>query len=76
MHHFPSLKFLTSLPLILILGTPNVFAKPEKVDADLQIKTLAPTSRQDALDRTIANLLSQHHYRQSPLDVALSSLVL
>jgi carboxyl-terminal processing protease len=40
------------------------------------VKTLAPTARQDSLDRTISELLSQHHYRQSPLDDALSSLVL
>jgi len=78
MHYLPNLKFLTSLllPLILIVGAPGAFAKPEDASAPLQIKTLAPTSRQDLLDRTIANLLSQHHYRQSPLDDALSSRVL
>ena len=77
MHYpLPSLKLLTVLLLSLILWAPGVFAKPGAANANLQIKMLAPTSRQDALDRTIANLLSQHHYRQSPLDDALSSLVL
>lgn len=79
MHHpFPSLKILATLllSLILIPGAPGVFAKPDDANPNLQVKTLAPTSRQDSLDRTIANLLSQHHYRQSPLDDALSSLVL
>jgi len=64
-HHFLNLKFLTLLllPLILTLGAADIFAKPEDANATLQIKTLAPTARQDSLDRTIANLLSQHHCR-------------
>ncbi len=74
MYHLPSLKSLTLLLLILVL--PAAFAKPAEPDAGPEVKTLAPTARQDSLDRTIADLLSQHHYRQSPLDDALSSLVL
>jgi carboxyl-terminal processing protease len=76
MHPFSSLKSLILLPLILILGLPAAFAKPDDSDLAGGVKTLAPTARQDSLDRTIAELLSQHHYRQSPLDDALSSLVL
>ncbi len=76
MHYFPNLKSLTLLPLILALGLPGAFAKPTDANPSVEIKTLAPTARQDSLDRTIAELLSQHHYRQSPLDDALSSLVL
>ena len=75
MHHYlPSFKSLTLLLLILVL--PAAFAKPVESGAGPEVKTLAPTARQDSLDRTIADLLSQHHYRQSPLDDALSSLVL
>ena len=76
MHPFSSLKSLILLPLILILGLPAAFAKPDDSGLAGEVKTLAPTARQDSLDRTIAELLSQHHYRQSPLDDALSSLVL
>ena len=75
-HHFPNLKFLILLPLILILGLSETFAKSEDPGLGVAVKTLAPTARQDSLDRTIAELLSRHHYRQSPLDDALSSLVL
>ena len=74
MYPLPSLKSLTLLLLILVL--PAALAKPVESGAGPEVKTLAPTARQDSLDRTIADLLSQHHYRQSPLDDALSSLVL
>ncbi len=76
MYHLPNLKALILLPLILILGLTATFAKPVEPDVSAEVKPLAPTARQDSLDRTIADLLSQHHYRQSPLDDALSSLVL
>ncbi|MFZ1827929.1 MAG: carboxy terminal-processing peptidase [Candidatus Competibacteraceae bacterium] len=75
MHYLPSLKSLTLLSLIFTLGLPGAFAKPD-AQPGVEAKTLAPTARQDSLDRIIAELLSQHHYRQSPLDDALSSLVL
>jgi len=74
MYPLPSLKSLTLLLLILVL--PAALAKPVESGVGPEVKTLAPTARQDSLDRTIADLLSQHHYRQSPLDDALSSLVL
>ncbi|MER2527904.1 MAG: S41 family peptidase, partial [Candidatus Competibacter denitrificans] len=75
MHYLPSLKSLTLLSLIFTLGLPGAFAKPD-AQPGVEAKTLVPTARQDSLDRIIAELLSQHHYRQSPLDDALSSLVL
>ena len=76
MHSLSSLKFLKLLPLILLLGCPGVFAQSDASTLDGEVKPLAPTARQDSLDRIIAELLSQHHYRQSQLDDALSSLVL
>lgn len=76
MHSVSNLKSLILLPLMLTLGLPQAFAKPSDTGTDLEIKTLAPTARQGSLDRTIAELLAQHHYRQSPLDDSLSSLVL
>jgi len=71
-----SLKFLKQLPLILLLGCSGVFAQSAVPTVDGEVNILAPTARQDSLDRMIAELLSQHHYRQSPLDDALSSRVL
>ncbi len=76
MHSLSSLKFLKLLPLMLLLGCSGVFAQSDASTLDGEVKPLAPTARQDSLDRMIAELLSQHHYRQSPLDDALSSLVL
>jgi len=65
------------LPLILALSLTAAFAKPaEPVGADATASTLTPTARQTALDKTIAELLSRHHYRQSKLDDQLSVLVL
>jgi carboxyl-terminal processing protease len=65
------------LPLILALSLTAAFAKPaEPVGADATASTLTPTARQTALDKTIAELLSRHHYRQSKLDDQLSLLVL
>ena len=71
------LKFLAWLPLILALNLTVAFAKPaETGGADTTPPILAPTDRQTALDKTIAELLSQHHYRQSKLDDRLSALIL
>lgn len=70
------LKFLILLPLMLVLGLPGVFAKPNESSAEFVVKDLAPAARQQQLDRTIAKFLSQHHYRRSKLDDQLSSLIL
>ncbi|MCU0807466.1 MAG: carboxy terminal-processing peptidase [Candidatus Contendobacter sp.] len=70
-------KSMALLPLILALSLTAAFAKPaEPVGADATASTLTPTARQTALDKTIAELLSRHHYRQSKLDDQLSLLVL
>ncbi|MBS1221100.1 MAG: carboxyl-terminal processing protease, partial [Proteobacteria bacterium] len=70
-------KSMALLPLILALSLTAAFAKPaEPVGADATASTLTPTARQTALDKTIAELLSRHHYRQSKLDDQLSVLVL
>ena len=77
MRNFSIPKLLALLPLILALSLMAAFAKPvEPVGADAAITTLAPTAHQTALDKTIAELLSRHHYRQSKLDDRLSALVL
>ena len=71
------LKFLVGLPLIFMLSLTAAVAKPsDPVGADTPVPALAPTARQTALDKTIAELLSRHHYRQSKLDDRLSALVL
>ena len=70
-------KFLAWLPLILALSLTAAFAKPaETGGAEVVLPALTPTDRQTALDKAIAELLSQHHYRQSKLDDRLSALVL
>ncbi len=70
-------KSLALWPLILALSLTVAFAKPaEPVGADVAVAALAPTARQTTLDKTIAELLSRHHYRQSKLDDRLSALVL
>lgn len=74
LHDLPRFTSLTLL--LMLLGVPATLARPVDTGAGVEVKTLAPSPRQDLLDRTIADLLSQHHYRQSPLDDALSSLVL
>ncbi|MDS4042706.1 MAG: carboxy terminal-processing peptidase [Candidatus Competibacter sp.] len=77
MRNFRTLKLLALLPLILVLNLAGAFAKPTDPGPDvIDVKPLTPTSRQTSLDRTIAGLLSQHHYRQSKLDDRLSSLIL
>ena len=77
MRNLRILKSLAWWPLILALSLAVAFAKPaEPVGADIAVTTLAPTARQTALDKTIAELLSRHHYRQSKLDDRLSALVL
>ena len=77
MRNFQIPKFLAWLPVMLALSLTAAFAKPaEPAGADAAFPTLAPTDRQAALDKTIAELLSQHHYRQSKLDDRLSALVL
>ena len=70
MHCFRTLKLL--LVLLLLSSLPGVNAKTASDD----VAPLAPAAQLNALDRTIANLLSQHHYRQSKLDDRLSSLIL
>ncbi len=72
------LKFLVGLPLILMLSLTTAVAKPvtEPGGAAVAVAPLVPTARQTALDKTIAELLSRHHYRQSKLDDRLSALVL
>ena len=76
MHNVRLLKPLILFLLVLALGLPGVFAKSADPDTDLVVKDLAPVARQQHLDRTIANFLSQHHYRRSKLDDSLSSQVL
>ncbi len=70
MHCFRTLKLL--LVLLLLSSLPGVNAKTATDD----VAPLAPAAQLNTLDRTIANLLSQHHYRQSKLDDRLSSLIL
>ncbi|HNW77915.1 MAG TPA: carboxy terminal-processing peptidase [Candidatus Competibacteraceae bacterium] len=70
MHCFRTLKLL--LVLLLLSSLPGVNARTVTDD----VAPLAPAAQLNALDRTIANLLSQHHYRQSKLDDRLSSLIL
>lgn len=77
MRNLRILKSCTLLPLILALGLPVVFAKPaDPASVETAVPILAPTDRQAALDKAIAELLSRHHYRQSKLDDRLSDLVL
>ncbi|MDS4032362.1 MAG: carboxy terminal-processing peptidase [Candidatus Contendobacter sp.] len=80
MRNFRIPKSLAWFPLILALSLTGVFAKPvEPTGAEIAavaVPTLTPTDRQVTLDRTIAELLSQHHYRQSKLDDRLSALIL
>jgi len=66
-------KFSALFLLILALSAPGVFANATDPTAIVDVKPLAPTSRQTSLDQTISGLLSQHHYRQSKLDDRLSS---
>ncbi|MCB1823364.1 MAG: PDZ domain-containing protein, partial [Candidatus Competibacteraceae bacterium] len=76
MHNIRALKFLILLPLVLLLGSPGAFAKPAAPGGAIAVGDLMPAARHASLDRTIANLLSQHHYRQSSLDNRLSALIL
>ncbi len=77
MRNFRILKSLALWPLFLGLSLTVVFAKPaDQASADTAVTALAPTARHTTLDKTIAELLSRHHYRQSKLDDRLSALVL
>lgn len=76
MHNFRASKFPILLLLALLLGSLGIFAKPAAPDTGDAVGILMPTARQATLDRTIAELLSQHHYRQSRLDDRLSALIL
>jgi carboxyl-terminal processing protease len=77
MHNIRALKLLILLPLVLSLGSPGAFAKPTApAGAIATVGDLMPAARHASLDRTIAELLSQHHYRQSSLDNRLSALIL
>ncbi len=76
MHNIRALKFLILLPLVLVLGSPGAFAKSTAPSTDIAGGDLMPASRHASLDRAIAELLSQHHYRQSGLDNRLSALIL
>ncbi|MDG4555145.1 MAG: carboxy terminal-processing peptidase [Candidatus Competibacter sp.] len=76
MHNIRALKFLILLPLVLVLGAPGAFAKSTAPSTDGASGDLMPAARHASLDRTIAELLSQHHYRQSSLDDRLSALIL
>ena len=76
MHNIRALKFLILLPLVLLLGSPEAFAKSAAPSTDVAVGDLMPTARHASLDRAIAELLSQHHYRQSSLDDRLSALIL
>ncbi|MBK8507403.1 MAG: carboxy terminal-processing peptidase [Candidatus Competibacter sp.] len=75
MRNFRTLKFLGPLSFMLVLSLSWNVAATAEPETAAAVKTLAPTSNQPALDRTIAKLLSQYHYRQSKLDDALSSLI-
>ena len=62
MHNIRTLKFLILLPLVLSLGSPGAFAKPTApAGAIATVGDLMPAARHASLDRTIAELLSQHH---------------
>ncbi|MCB1796232.1 MAG: tail-specific protease, partial [Candidatus Competibacteraceae bacterium] len=77
MHNIRALKLLILLPLVLSLGSPGAFAKPTAPGGAIAtVGDLMPAARHASLDRTIAELLSQHHYRQSSLDNRLSALIL
>ena len=70
------LQFLVLWPLMLGLGSVSCAKPTDSVDLDAAATVLAPTAQQTALDKTIAELLSRHHYRQSKLDDPLSARVL
>lgn len=77
MHNIRALKFLILLSLVLSLGSPGAFAKPTAPGGAIAtVGDLMPAARHASLDRTIAELLSRHHYRQSSLDNRLSALIL
>ena len=68
---------IISLTLLLTLcGVPPAVATTPDNSVSTEIKPLAPSAQRTALDRTIADLLSKHHYRQSQLNDALSSSIL
>ncbi|MFZ1325731.1 MAG: carboxy terminal-processing peptidase [Candidatus Contendobacter sp.] len=72
-----ALKFLPLWPLLLALIPLAACAKPTAPTVtEIPLTALAPTAHQAALDKTIAELLSQHHYRKSKLDDNLSALIL
>lgn len=72
-----TLKFLPLWPLLLALVPLAACAKPTTpAVTEIPLTALAPTAHQAALDKTIAELLSQHHYRKSQLDDNLSALIL
>ncbi len=72
-----TLKFLPLWPLLLALIPLAACAKPTAPTVtEIPLTALAPTAHQAALDKTIAELLSQHHYRKSQLDDNLSALIL
>lgn len=72
-----TLKFLPLWPLLLALLPLAACAKPTALAVtEIPLTALAPTAHQAALDKTIAELLSQHHYRKSKLDDDLSALIL
>lgn len=74
------LKGLALWPLLLALGPLGACAKPVDPPPAPTVMAptpvLAPTARHSTLDKTIAELLSRHHYRQSKLDDNLSALIL
>ncbi|PIE83424.1 MAG: hypothetical protein CSA09_00670 [Candidatus Contendobacter odensis] len=75
MRRFPILDSLAWLPLLLMLSLSGAFAKPAD-PAHTTFEPIKPKTRQLALDRTIASMLAQHHYRQSKLNDRLSALIL
>lgn len=75
MRNFRALKFLVPASLLLVSGLPWMSATTAEPEPAATVKSLAPTPTQTSLDRTIAKLLSQYHYRQSKLDDALSELI-
>ena len=82
MRNTPLLKGLALWPLLFALGPLGACAKPVDPPAApptaalADVPVLAPTARQSTLDKTIAELLSRHHYRQSKLDDQLSERIL
>ena len=73
------LGFSSYIVLLLVaaaLGLSCAATTQGEAQASAFLPQLTPTSKQRQLDKTIANLLSQHHYQRGKLDDAHSSAIL